>query len=155
MSKTITLIALALSAHLHAVEHDASGNALAGRDIRFVSSDDTLFTVKTSDTDPMAVELCGLREGSGVLSVYDAHSEDLHISYDVVVQPAVAVDIELENTDGSAAGVDTSDAQVAGAGDAGASTEGVDAAGATDTSTTGTDADSAGAQSDVDQAASE
>src|ERR1700740_1607597 len=86
MSKTIILTALAAAAHVHAVEHDAAGNVIPGA-VRFVSSDETLFTVTTSAADPMSAELCGLKPGSGVLSVYDAENDHLHVSFDVVVQP--------------------------------------------------------------------
>lgn len=100
MSKVIMLVACALATHVHAIEHDASGNFIASNSVRFVSSDETLFTVSASAENPMAAELSGHREGTGVLSVYDADDDTLHVSYDVVISPAVAVDIELDTESG-------------------------------------------------------
>lgn len=99
---TITLVALAAAAHMHAVERDASGNVIAGESVTFVSSDESVFTATVNADNPLTVDLRGLKAGNAVLSVYDANRADLHVSFDVIVTPALAASLELDADDGTA-----------------------------------------------------
>lgn len=99
MSKTISLVALA-AAYLHAIEHDSNGSDINGAAIIFVSSDPSIFTATVNPNDPMSVELVGVAPGAAILSVYDADQSNLHVSFDVVVSPALASALELDTATG-------------------------------------------------------
>lgn len=91
------------SALLHAVAVDASGAPIAGDVLKFVSSDETIFTASPDAVDPKSVTLVGVAPGNAVLSVFDESGSTMHRSYNVSVAAlqSAATDIDLEQADGT------------------------------------------------------
>lgn len=85
MNRVLTLTLAVASQMPFTVSHDAAGNLIAAeRELLVKSSDESIFTAELTE-DGRTASLTGRSAGPGVLSFYDADSQELYVSYDVTV----------------------------------------------------------------------